>query len=604
MRGENRRQLILLAATLAGAMLIFVLLLSWLDPAIGPVLAWDGRKAELAFLNALPPTILFAILVALTRRPAIALPATALLLWGLYTVNHTKVQFLETPLLPADLRILANPGPALTLFEHYVTLDLAMLLLVVAGTLAALLIWLYVRPLPNGRGRLLLATLGVVAALTMTLGTQPWRDVYNGWRLGFEPWDLLISMERVGLVSALLLYQWNAPGGDLPKADHAAAIALLQPHADAIRERLQQRTSAERPDIIIVQSESLFDPALLRGVPEDIFLPNLHRLGTRGQHGDLRVPTFGGGTIRTEFEVLTGAPFASLGGVQYPWLELDAKVYPGITRSLARHGYRTVAIHPNSGAFWNRNAAYAAVGFDRFLDIKAFSDDDIVGLFISDAALTDRILEELDDDGREPRFIFAISMENHGPFDWRPGLDQERWSAYPVPDALNAGGQLWYRNYLYLADDADRELARLAAALETRSRPSVLLFFGDHLPALPPVYIQLGFDDGNDARTQPVPWLLLDSTDPTSGQIDTHSWLLPILLLDAAGLGDDAYFAIISALREQLPLDSNDLDEAQQAGITALARLQLRGELDALLEQLGLRSAPAQQVPTGLNPSR
>lgn len=598
MRSKTQRQLILLVATLVGAMLLFALQLSWLDPAIGPVLEWDGRKAELAFLNALPPTILFAILVALTRRPAIALPVTALLLWGLYVINHTKVEFLETPLLPADLRILANPGPALTLFEHYVTLDLAMILLIVAGTLVAVLTWLYVRPWSHGRGRLLLATLGVAAALTMTLGTQPWRSLYNSWRLGFEPWDLLISMERVGLVSALLLYQWNAPGGDLPKADHAAAAALLQLHADAVRERLQQEPAALRPDIIIVQSESLFDPALLRGVPEGMFLPNLHRLGAQGQHGDLRVPTFGGGTIRTEFEVLTGAPFASLGGVQYPWLELDAKVFPGITRSLARHGYRSVAIHPNSGAFWNRNAAYAAVGFDRFLDIKAFSDDDIVGLFISDAALTDRILEELDDEGPEPRFIFAISMENHGPFDWRPGLDQERWNAYPVPDALNAGGQLWYRNYLYLADDADRELARLADALKARGRPSVLLFFGDHLPALPPVYIQLGFDDGNDARTQPVPWLLLDSTDPTSRKLDTLSWLLPVLLLDAAGLADDTYFAIISALRGTLPLDSDGLDDAQQAGITALARLHLRGELDALVEELGLDIAP--QAPAAI----
>lgn len=587
MRRHPGRQLALLSATLIGGMLLFALLLSWLDPAIGPIAAWDGRKAELAFLNALPPTIVFVVLIALTRRPAIALPATALMLWGLYAVNHTKVQFLETPLLPTDLRILASPGPAATLFEHYVTLDLATVLAISAGTLAALLAWLYVRTWPGSRVRLGMATLGGIAAVTMALGTQPWRGLYDGWRLGFEPWALLESVERVGLVSALLLYQWDAPGGDLPAGDRKSAAALLEAHAQAVREQLKQAATSERPDIIIVQSESLFDPALLRNVPEGIFLPNVHRLGAAGMHGNLLVPTFGGGTIRTEFEVLTGVPFASLGGVQYPWLELDTKVFPGITRIFARHGYRSVAIHPNSGAFWNRNSAFAAVGFDRFLDIKAFSEDDIVGLFVSDAALTDRILDELDGGtDADPRFIFAISMQNHGPFDWRPGLDQQRWEAYPVPDELNSGGRLWYRNYLYLADDADRQLARLVTALNERPRRSILLFFGDHLPALGPVYVQLGFDDGGDPLDQPVPWLMLDSGNPASERIDTQSWLLPALLLEAAGMVDNSYFAIIAALRQQIPLDTAQLTDEQQAGITALARLHLRGELDALVDEV------------------
>ena len=102
-------------------------------------------------------------------------------------------------------------------------------------------------------------------------------------------------------------------------------------------------------------------------------------------------------------------------------------------------------------------------------------------------------------------------MENHGPFDWRPGLDQERLASLPLPAGLEEGGKYWLRNYLYLLEDADHELGRLAEALQHRKRRTLLLFYGDHLPALPPVYEEIGFADGKGPKSQPVPWLLIDN---------------------------------------------------------------------------------------------
>src|SRR5690606_19647037 len=113
-----------------------------------------------------------------------------------------------------------------------------------------------------------------------------------------------------------------------------------------------------------------------------------------------------------------------------------------------------------------------------------------------------------------PQFVFAVSMENHGPFDYRPNLDAERLAALPMPEKLDAGGRMWFGNYLYLLDDADQELGRLAEALARRERRTLLLFYGDHLPGLAPVYFQLGFDDGRTAQEQPVPWLLYDTARP------------------------------------------------------------------------------------------
>jgi len=152
----------------------------------------------------------------------------------------------------------------------------------------------------------------------------------------------------------------------------------------------------------------------------------------------------------------------------------------------------------------------------------------------------------------------------------------------PMPEQLDAGGRLWLGNYLYLLDDADRELARLADTLAKRKRRTLLLFYGDHLPDLGPTYAQLGFDDGREAKQQPVPWLLLDTRDHHPHRLDTRAWMLPGVLLQAAGIHDDAWFNALATLARSQDFDADD--PRSVAGVDALARLQLRGELEPLLD--------------------
>lgn len=569
--------------------LMLMLLVARLDPGIelsGQAL--PGAAFHLLLLNTVPALALFAVLLGLTRRLILSSWLVLLAVCGLYAANTAKLGMLETPLLPADLRFLAEPGPAIELFSKYLHVDALRWVLIIAG--AALTVALVrerrLKSLAGWRALVFVAAACLLGASLMA-GASPWRRMYQSAEATFQPWALTESSVHTGLIGSLLLYHWQIGGGDVPSADRAAATALLQAHAPELRAGFALPTSTEPlPDIVVVQSESLFDPARLQGVLSGRWLPQFHRMARKSSHGELTVPTFVGGTIRTEFEVLTGAPLASLGGVQYPWLELSLDHYPGLTRVLGERGYRRLAVHPNAAAFWNRSRAYPALGFERFVDGSAFDPERIVGLFTSDEAMTDRVLDELADDG-PPQFLFAVSMENHGPFDWRPNLDAERLGKLPMPEQLDAGGRLWFGNYLYLLDDADRELGRLADALAKRERRTLLLFYGDHLPGLAPVYFQLGFDDGRPADKQPVPWLLFDSANPRQQRRDAQAWMLPALLLDAAGIRDDAYFNLLASLARSPDFDADD--PATAAGMHALARLHLRGELDDVLDEtLGL----------------
>ncbi len=579
-----------LALVVAG----FGVLASALDPALAwPLFGETPTDYYVVALNIVPFLLVVAILFALTRRVLLSSWIGAILLVAVYLANQAKFGQLQMPLLPGDFRFLLDPAAAVPLFAHYANgyVTIAVVALAILGITAALAFEAPVRAV-RGWKRLASASATLALVVMLAVGSSPWHKLYDAGRIGFEPWSVVDSAERAGVVGNLVLYHWELASRRELVPDRKAAGELLRNHADALRESLAPNTAADAlaagtlPDIVIVQSESLFDPARLAGASRDTYLPNFHRLARRGWSGEMRVPTYAGGTIRTEFEVLTGLALAFFPGVQYPYFEIADRPLPGIVRTLARHGYRSTAIHPNTGVFWNREAAFQQIGFDRFIDERGFSKDDVVGLFTGDAALTDRVLAELDGAG-PPQLVFAISMQNHGPFDWRPGLDESRLAKQPLPPGLDDGGAYWLRNYLYMAEDADRELGRLADALQKRKRRTLLLFYGDHLPALPPVYHQIGFADGRDAKSQPVPWLLLDNGRRLRDRGDRPplaSWLLPSVLLEYAGIGGDRYFATLDALRPTLPADAASASNGLAESLRALGQLRYRGELDAVID--------------------
>ena len=581
------------AAWLLLAALIFAIAASWLDPAIGwPWTDLDASHLGLVAINILPFVLVTALLCALTRRVVLSNWIGFMLLVGSYAANAAKLQQLEMPLLPGDFHFLQELGSALPLFIHYIGTSFMPVL--IAATLLALTLALFREtpwPVMRGWSRIAVASVSIIIGAGIIQGWAPLRSVYDAERLQFEPWSVVDSAKKAGMVGNLVLYNWELAKRQELRPDRDAAFDLLRANADALRTRLNPNTSSlampsgTQPDIVIIQSESLFDPARLKDAPKNTYLPNFHRLAKRGLSGEMQVPTFAGGTIRTEFEVLTGMALAFFPGVQYPYFEIADQPIPGIVRTLAREGYETTAIHPNSGVFWNRNQAFKQIGFDRFVDDKAFSKDDIVGLFTGDAALTDHVLAQLDQDG-PPQLLFAVTMENHGPFDWRPGLDAERLAGLKLPPGLDEGGEYWMRNYLYLLGDADHELGRLAEALQKRKRRTLLLFYGDHLPALPPVYHQIGFADGKGPKTQPVPWRLLDHRRNLADHspMDTTAWLLPSILLETAGISGDRYFATLGALRDSLPADVMTSSSDLPAELRALGQLRYRGELEPLID--------------------
>ncbi len=602
--------------------LAFVLLTGLIDGGVGVTPSQLVKQPRFPLANALPGLLLAGALLLWTRRALFSFGIAFALEGVVYGVNQLKVANLGMPLLPDDFRMIGQlrKGGMHVLsgyLPHSPWPYLAMLVALVIVVLA----WRLERPLwaKRGSGRRLVAG-GVFAALLISIlaGLPAWGKIYNARVLWLEPWSARATTNHSGLISSLVLFHLHY-GDAHRKTDRAAAERLIAQFTPALLETMQQPTRpGELPDIVVIQSESLFDPTIMRGYEDSDFTPNLRRLAAHGSSGKLHVPTFGGGTIRTEFEVLTGLSLRYFDNLQFPYLQMSYKSLPSLVRTLQKHGYSTLALHGNDPSFWNRSTAFKAIGFERFVSKSGFpanAPDD--GKYMADSAMTDEIMTLLPDSG-PPQFIFAISIEAHGPYDIEPADTAER-DAIPVPAGITGRDKLELQTYLYHLKHADAELGRLVAWLAKRQRPSLVLFYGDHLPALTSSFRITGFVDGHDMLRQAGIWLLVDPhSEGEPEHQDTATWLLPGQLLAQAGIHDDPYFALTQLVGPQLaaltatpgappPDESRDLKQLDHA-MASVEQLRMSGKLGKLLPKAVSASdiahgnaAPAQSTAAGIH---
>jgi len=567
---------------LAGVLLL-VLGTAVVDGAHG--LTLQGDHAVRIVANGLPAVVLMGVLLGLTGRVGVSVLGAAGAEAVFYTVSALKQHHLGEPLTPTDFRLVGQLDSGGELFTHYAP-PLAWTGLILGVGLVGAAWWLEPRArLGPWWARLIGVAMGLGLLASIGWATWPTTSLYQASVLDMEPWSATATRQWDGLINMLALFQNEERHARPIKADPARVATFLMQTRIMIAQAQQGTPLAVRPDVVIVQSESLFDPGILAGQPEG--LPAFARLAQTGMHGPLRVPTFGGGTIRTEFEVLSGLPLRAFAQLRFPYLQMTAKPLPGLMSVLKTHGYRTMALHGNGAAFWNRQVALKSLGVDQFVDLDQFDRTHRAtdGTYLTDAAMTDEILARLPPDG-PPLAMLAISIEAHGPYSEGVTHPAQR-DHVPVPAGVVGDAAGSYRTYRYHALHADAALARLAQALAHRARPTVLVVYGDHLPGLVDVFEHVGFADHQPFLKQSPPYLLvaLGPQAPAIPRVTQAlpAWGLPGQVLGVLGLTQDPYYALTRALGPTLadlthpPGAGNPVVSAavaaQGQGLAELARL-------------------------------
>lgn len=294
--------------------------------------------------------------------------------------------------------------------------------------------------------------------------------------------DPVRDLTRLGLLTSLWRYA----------QEEGTPLAVASPF-DFLTPRYPE---GDLPHLVAVQSESFFDPRpLFAGIRPEV-LAEFDRLRAEAvAHGKLKVPAWGANTVRTEFAFLTGIDEEKLGVHRFnPYRAVAAgSDVPSLASYLKRLGYRTVCIHPYPASFYRRDRVYPRLGFDEFLDISVFDETMRVGPYIGDAAVADKVAALLRK-ATGPVFVFAITMENHGPLHLERLTPADVEALYSVPPPEGCDDLTIYLRHLR---NADQMIAKLRQTLDRCERPASLCWFGDHVPIMPSVYENLGAPDGN-----------------------------------------------------------------------------------------------------------
>jgi hypothetical protein len=503
---------------LATAWAFTVLVSAALDILAKPKVApWRHRRSRPIALHIAAVTWIYLLFFLLWGRAWFAMLCTTGLIGLLVAVNDAKFSALREPVVFSDLALFAQSIRHPRLYFPY--LSWVQLFAVVPSV--ALFAWTFwfdrgLDQIPTiflslAWFALFILQLGLAKGLSVTLNPES-DQAQHGFFCVFVAYLLNgLSLREIRDVQTQL------------KASPYAKISVITSNKSG-------SAPNSMPDVVVVQSESFFDirKTGLKLAPG--LLSHFDALKQSGIcSGELVVPAWGANTMRTEHAFLSGLSNAALGYASFYPYAFVAGATPAMPRAFQARGYRCTAVHPYPSDFFMRRTVFPRLGFDEFVDETQFSNSLREGPYVSDQAVTDWLIRKLDQAVESPQFLFAITMENHGPLHLEKATELEADSLYqrfngPVIDDLTV--------YLRHLANANKMLGQLHDYFSQRQRRTLLCFYGDHVPGMGHVFEALKV---NPKNTDYLVWanyktgLALDKPSLTSEQ-------LGLKLTGAAGL--------------------------------------------------------------------
>lgn len=418
----------------------------------------------------LPYTILFV-----TRRKAFICIAMSVLWLFLGVVNGILLVFRTTPFTAADFRLVKY---AISLATVYFTwLQIVLIVLgILFGIVCLIFVW-QKAPVSEEKVRYGLGTAAIAICAVFVLGATSlsmktglvavhFGNIGDAFRSFGFPYCFSNSIFNTGI---------SKPEG----YDNETMETIKD--KELVPENLYALSEDTKPNVIMIQLESFFDPTLWKNNPVKYDpIPFFHQLQKNYPGGYLTVPVVGAGTANTEFESITGMNLDFFGPGEYPYKTVLKKTSSeSVAFDLKNLGYSAHAIHNNEATFYDRNRVFSQLGFDTFTPIEYMNniERNPTG-WCKDKTLTGEIIKTLDSTPN-PDFIYTISVQGHG-----------KYSSFEY--------------YCQQINEMDEFIRSLVNTLRTRSEPTVLVMYGDHLPGFE--WSESEMKNGSLFQTEYVVW--------------------------------------------------------------------------------------------------
>lgn len=575
---SNKKQL---SNAAAGCSLVLASVVIWLSCVmIQPGAFFDSLRTifqlpSLVLLNYLPVLIVLLIVYLLCGKVFTGAAITSLLFNGLSYANLLKMDGRNDPLVPSDLTMIRESLDAVSDYQlNLHPFSLAVLI----GTFVVFMILSHFLHTPRPRRWLvrLSASAALAAALVgMIFTVYADKDYYNK----------LPNMNIANVPNVFNTYGFN-----YCFLHNATLYTVDKPtdySASEVKQWEQQTLPADTPqnvNVICIMGESFSklsdESAFAYASEQDNPLYAYHQLENSGQaiSGSIIVSGFGAGTANTEFDVITGMQTTLLDSTN-PACSAFRTVHhkiPTLASISAAQGAQTWFMHPGKSWFYNRESVYRYFGIEDQTFEDVFEGMPLAGSFHTDEAflsVMDDGIARLQQNGKY--FIFSVTIENHQAYTaakYGDALTEE----VPFDGTLSANSKEQLSVYLQGVRHTSEMLQELTQQLNQSDEPTLLLFFGDHRPALGAdyaAYREIGSDCGKTDTPEhilyahEVPYLIWGNTSylqqypfdeasldlPQNGLLNSN--YLGALVYEITGMtGQDAYFDFLTQARRTLPV--------------------------------------------------
>lgn len=442
---------------------VFVIIIYLLFSELSEYKAFGSWQSLLHFIWCGAPAVALYFIIRFIFHPSASIYFSSGLLLLIYFINIKKMALTGVPLSLSDISNFSNLSIVIKYVDYKVFVFLFIFFSLGIGILfkypfgfqnkywaSAFFISLSLAPYSY-------------ALLGDNVVTNRFNYAMNKLDMAYLSWDWPLNVKKNGLYFHLLQT-------GVRKAPIKSTSIELGHLETFNRDKLSYHHSQPRKIIYILCESCWYDNTHFF----DVFEP----LSSLGFYPSRALsPLYGGGTANAEFEFLTGMPSYSspLTGVIYQeYYDSFRNNAESLARSLGRDGYKTVALHNNTGGFWKRDIVYKKFGFSDYISLEKMnpipvdisSNRKLWQWQTDDYVLYESALNVLSENKNDRVFLHMITMSGHGPYEYEHDGDH---------------GEYRYKMQMHETISRIRSFVRQAEAID----PDTLFFiYGDHKPAL------------------------------------------------------------------------------------------------------------------------
>lgn len=475
--------------------------------SIGEVLSIEAISGSLDSINpvALIVNILLMfsinlILFSITNIQ-VAVVSTGIILGMIGIANYYTLMYRGTPVLPWDVYAINTAANVIGNYHIYITWEILWTMLISVLSV--------------------LTCFRVYKNIEKNISKRHWKERGITLVIGILFAGCLINPANIGKMGIREnVYEqknnYMENGWCLASAMNLKYIHVERPQnfsEEKIQEILEKyKTNDENavedtPNIVIILNESFANLEALNSLETNMEVtPFKNSLtGRNVVKGTCYVSQVGGGTCNSEYELLMGSTMAFFpnGSIVFQQ-HMNSEQY-SLIHILNNSGYQTIGMHPMQGSNWNRTKAYPLLQFQNILFYDDLMEKEFIRGYTSDRYCYQWIIDQFENKSQDDKLaIYNLTVQNHG------GYEAEDYTG--DIEIKNQENDAW-NQYLSLVHESDAALKELFDYFSGIDDKVIVLFMGDHQPALPALESNSGTNNTLNVDKYSVPFLLWNNYD-------------------------------------------------------------------------------------------